>query len=161
MPPTAPPLYHDGDFMYIGDPEGKVTKFNTPIDFIGYVKLAGTFGTAGQVFTSNGTDANPSWQSLFWRAGAVTTVSAPLQLSGGALSITQADASHDGYVTQAAFNAWGAKYGSGDSPSFTTTTSTTFIGAYKSADETSGSTYDWVVGSVTAHFKNGIFVGLT
>jgi hypothetical protein len=176
MPPTAPNIYHDGDFMYIGDPEGKDTKFNTPLDLRGYLKIGGVIGNAGQVLSSNGAGANPSWQNIQWGAGAVTSVSAPLQLSVGILSIVQADSTHDGYVTDDAFNSWTAKYGSGDSPSFATTTSTTFIGAYKSADETSGSTYDMVfVGSVsvdgsghvtgvnsyTAHFKNGIFTGIT
>jgi hypothetical protein len=140
---------------------GTRVKIATPLDILGELFLNNVQGTAGQVLTSNGAAANPSWQNAIWTVGSTTHVDSPILLTTGHLQIQQADATHDGYVTAAAFNAWGAKYGSGDSPSFTTTTSTTFIGAYKSADETAGTTYDWIVGAVTAHFKNGIFVGLT
>jgi hypothetical protein len=82
----------------------------------GALGVGGTpsFGTAGQVLTSSGSGGAPIWQAVTG-TGTVTnvTASSPLSVINGttvpSLSISQATATTDGYLTSADWNTFNSK----------------------------------------------------
>lgn len=81
----------------------------------GTTSFDGSQGTAGQVLTSAGTGATPTWTTP--TTGTVTSVTgtAPIASSGGAtpaISISQATTSTDGYLSSTDWNTFNGK-GSG------------------------------------------------
>jgi hypothetical protein len=85
------------------------------------LSIGGSRGNSGQVLTSNGSSASPTWQSIpgqQWTAGTVSNVSAPLSISSNALTISQASGSTNGYLSSSDWNTFNNKYGSGSTPTF-------------------------------------------
>jgi hypothetical protein len=166
-------LYFDGTNVIFGaDTSGSILVIGSSINFQGKMALGGSYGSTGQVLSSNGSGSVPTWKSISvgtsgnWTASPVTVVIEPLFVSGTGLMMTQADATHDGWITYSAFNSWGAKYGYGDSPIFTDVDATQVkAGNYKSSDDSNGVTYGLPNinpnGEVyKTEFKNGLYVGL-
>jgi hypothetical protein len=96
----------------------------------GTTSFDGSQGTAGQVLTSAGTGATPTWTTP--TTGTVTSVSgtAPIASSGGntpAISISQATTSTDGYLSSTDWNTFNNK-GSGTVTSVSATSPVTSTG---------------------------------
>jgi hypothetical protein len=88
----------------------------TNLSVTGTTSFDGSQGTAGQVLTSAGTGATPTWTTP--TTGTVTSVSgtAPIVSSGGntpAISIPAATTSVNGYLTSTDWNTFNGKYSTG------------------------------------------------
>ncbi len=86
------------------------------LELTGTASFDGSQGTAGQVLTSAGTGATPTWTTP--TTGTVTSVSgtAPIASSGGntpAISISQATTSTDGYLSSTDWNTFNGKQPAG------------------------------------------------
>lgn len=108
--------------MAIGGTTAAAGSF-TDLSVTGTASFDGSQGTAGQVLTSAGTGATPTWTTP--TTGTVTSVSgtAPIASSGGAtpaISISQATTSTDGYLSSTDWNTSNSK-GSGTVTSVTGT----------------------------------------
>jgi hypothetical protein len=84
----------------------------TDLSVTGTTSFDGSQGTAGQVLTSAGTGATPTWTTP--TTGTVTSVSgtAPIASSGGntpAISISQSTTSTDGYLSSTDWNTFNGK----------------------------------------------------
>jgi hypothetical protein len=82
------------------------------LELTGTASFDGSQGTAGQVLTSAGTGATPTWTTP--TTGTVTSVSgtAPIASSGGAtpaISISQATTGTDGYLSSTDWNTFNGK----------------------------------------------------
>ena len=117
------------DNMTIGATTPKNGSF---VDFsvTGTTSFDGSQGTAGQVLTSAGTGATPTWTTP--AAGTVTSVTgtAPVVSSGGttpAISMPAATTSVDGYLTSTDWNTFNGK-GSGTVTSVSVTSANGFAG---------------------------------
>jgi hypothetical protein len=82
------------------------------LELTGTASFDGSQGTSGQVLTSAGTGATPTWTTP--TTGTVTSVSgtAPIASSGGntpAISISQASTSTDGYLSSTDWNTFNNK----------------------------------------------------
>jgi hypothetical protein len=102
----------------------------TDLSVTGTTSFDGSQGTAGQVLTSAGTGATPTWTTP--TTGTVTSVSgtAPIASSGGAtpaISISQATTSTDGYLSSTDWNTFNSK-GNGTVTSVTATSPVTSTG---------------------------------
>ena len=102
------------DNMTIGATTAAAGSF-TNLSVTGTTSFDGSQGTAGQVLTSAGTGATPTWTTP--TTGTVTSVSgtAPIASSGGntpAISISQSGAASDGYLSSTDWNTFNGK-GSG------------------------------------------------
>jgi len=117
------------DNMTIGATTPKNGSF---VDFsvTGTTSFDGSQGTAGQVLTSAGTGATPTWTTP--AAGTVTSVTgtAPVVSSGGAtpaISMAAASTTTDGYLTSTDWNTFNSK-GSGTVTSVSATSPVTSTG---------------------------------
>ena len=117
------------DNMTIGATTPKNGSF---VDFsvTGTTSFDGSQGTVGQVLTSAGTGATPTWTTP--AAGTVTSVTgtAPVVSSGGttpAISMPAATTSVDGYLTRTDWNTFNGK-GSGTVTSVSVTSANGFAG---------------------------------
>jgi hypothetical protein len=84
----------------------------TNLSVTGTTKFDGSEGTAGQVLTSAGTGATPTWTTP--TTGTVTSVTgtAPIASTGGAtpaISISQSSTSTDGYLSSTDWNTFNNK----------------------------------------------------
>jgi hypothetical protein len=84
----------------------------TDLSVTGTTKFDGSEGTAGQVLTSAGTGATPTWTTP--TTGTVTSVTgtAPIASTGGAtpaISISQSSTSTDGYLSSTDWNTFNGK----------------------------------------------------
>jgi hypothetical protein len=100
------------------------------LEVSGTTSFDGSQGTSGQVLTSAGTGATPTWTTP--TTGTVTSVTgtAPVVSSGGtapAISMAAATASVDGYLTSTDWNTFNSK-GSGTVTSVSATTPITSTG---------------------------------
>lgn len=98
------------------------------IEVTGTTSFDGSQGTAGQVLTSAGTGATPTWSTP--TTGTVTSVTgtAPVVSSGGntpAISMAAANTSTDGYLTSTDWNTFNSK-GSGSVTSVNATVPSIF-----------------------------------
>lgn len=73
-------------------------------------------GSSGQVLTSNGASADPTFQAI---TGTITSATAPISFSAGVISIVKADSTHDGYLSSTDWNTFNGK-GSGTVTSIAT-----------------------------------------
>jgi len=122
------------DNMTIGATTPKNGSF---VDFsvTGTTSFDGSQGTAGQVLTSAGTGATPTWTTP--AAGTVTSVTgtSPIASSGGttpAISISQATTSTNGYLSSTDWNTFNGKQPAG--------TYVTSVGATSPVTSTGGTT---------------------
>jgi hypothetical protein len=102
------------DNMTIGATTAAAGSF-TNLSVTGTTSFDGSQGAAGQVLTSSGTGATPTWTTP--TTGTVTSVSgtAPIASSGGntpAISISQSGTASDGYLSSTDWNTFNSK-GSG------------------------------------------------
>jgi hypothetical protein len=82
------------------------------LNVTGTIGLSGSTGTSGQVLTSAGTGATPTWTTP--TTGTVTSVTgtAPIASTGGAtpaISISQSSTSTDGYLSSTDWNTFNNK----------------------------------------------------
>ena len=139
----------------------------------GGLQLNGTLGTAGQVFTSNGS-AQPTWTTI---SSGVTTVtaSAPLSSTGGAtpdISISLATTSTDGYLSSTDWNTFNGKQNALGYTPYNATNPAGYISGISGSDVTTAlgytpynatnpAGYTTNTGTVTSVSGTGTVSGLT
>lgn len=89
--------------------------FSGTTNFAGNITINGVAGTSGQVIAIN-SSGNPAWVTLAsgGGSGGISTLTAPLNISNGSLSISQASSSTNGYLSSTDWNTFNNKVNNAD-----------------------------------------------